>query len=78
MMWKSDLPGAVFVIRAVILVNDNGVVDVDHDDVSEKNISHKPFAWSSPRFYSHTILCIFENYIFNPHIIYTGFFNVLA
>lgn len=77
MVRNSDLPGAVLVVRAVILVNDDGVVDVDHADVSEQNISHKPFAWFSPRFYPHSILCVFEYHIFNRHVFHAGFFNFL-
>lgn len=60
-----DLSGAVFVIWAVILVNDNGVVDIIHGDILKHHISHEPFACSPPRLYSHAILCLLKSYSSN-------------
>lgn len=70
------LTGAALVSWAVILVNYNGVFDIDHDSVLEKNIPHKAVAGSPPGLDSDAILSPGEGNRFNCHILYTSFFEI--
>lgn len=67
------LTRAALVIWAVILVNYNGVFDIDHDSILEKNVPHKAVAGSPPGLDSNTVLSPSEGNRFNCHILYTSF-----
>lgn len=49
-----------FVIRAIIPINDDGILDIVHDDIPESNVPCIPIAWSSPWFDSPPIVSVGE------------------
>ena len=54
---------ATVVSWAVVLIDDDGVLDIPHHDVLEENVGHKPIAGPGPCLYSHSIVRSTENCI---------------
>lgn len=42
------LTRTTLIAGTVILIDDDGVFNIVHDDVFEDNVFHKPIAWSRP------------------------------
>ena len=63
---------------AVILVDDDGVLDIDHEYVLENNTLNKPIAGPGPWLDPHPILWTGKSNRLNCHILDTLFFEVLA
>ena len=72
----THLTSAAFIIWAVILVYDNGVLDIDHDNVLKKDVPHISIARFPPRLYPDTILSASECSGFNSHILHTRLIHI--
>lgn len=62
------------VTGAVLLIDDDGVVDIIHDQILEHNISSIPIAGSGPRLNPYPILSLCEGrtcyrYVLDPFFI---------
>ena len=71
------LTRTIFVARAVILIDDNGVLDILHYNMLENNIPGKTIAGSGPRLYPHPILGTNECGCFYCHILHSSLILVL-
>ena len=76
-LYPRNLTGTIFVVRTVVLVDDNGILNVGHDGMLEKNIPYKTIAWSPPCFDSQPILSTDKYNGFNCHILHPWLFKVL-
>lgn len=71
------LTRTIFVVRTVVLVDDNGILNFGHDGMLEKNIPYKTIAWSPPSFDSQPILSTDKCNGFNCHILHPWLHKVL-
>lgn len=71
------LTGAPFVIRTVILVDDDGVIDILHHDVLENNLSDEPVAGPPPCLDPEPISRPPEHSPFHCHILHSLLLRLL-
>lgn len=73
-----NLIRTAFVVWTVILVNDDGVGDVIHNNVSKHYVSHKSGARLGPWFYPNPIIGSGENRICHRNILYSIFLGIFT
>lgn len=64
------------IVRAIILIDDDRIKDLCHNNISKSNVSCKSIAGSRPCFDPYTILSSSENWICYCHIFYTIFSSI--
>lgn len=69
---------AVYVVRTVILVDDNWVLDIFHNSILETYVSHEAIARPGPRLDSQSILSSSKYNRFNNHILYSWLLKFLS
>lgn len=74
----SYLTRTVEVVWTVILVDYNGVLDINHFDVKELNTLYKPCAGSCPGFDPQTILGTLKNRIFECYILDSFLYQIFG
>jgi len=62
------------IVDAIVLVNDDGIVDIVHDNVSKRNATNK----ATTRSYSHSILRLPKYYTCYCYILYSCFMYGVA
>lgn len=65
------------IVGAVVLIYDDGILNIVHYNVLEQNIPNEPVAWSGPCLYPHPIIRAREDGIRQSHIFYSFFVQFL-
>lgn len=74
----SYLIGATFVIRAIILVDDYGILDIDHSSMLEDDTGNEARARLRPSLYPHSVLRARKRNSRNSHVSHSSFLELLS
>ena len=75
---STCLARAIYVVRAVVLVNNNGILNIGHGSVLEKYIPNKTIARPPPRLDPQPILSANKCNRFSSHILHSRLIKILA
>lgn len=70
--------GATFVIRAIILVDDYGILDIDHSSMLEDDTGNEACARLRPSLYPHSVLSARKRNSRNSHVSHSSFLEMLS
>lgn len=77
-MRKRYLRRATFVVWAVVLVYEYGILDIVHGHFFKADPLHESFAGPCPTLDPHPILSTFKSCISQRHILHPFFFHILS